>query len=257
MPPGSDEQLEKLEIALQEAQAELAEQRARLDALGSGREESMRLLSEARAELARVTSERDQLQERLIAIEGMQTETVALPDDQDLELDTSAALPSIDEVIASLDSLLEESQANGRGSRARGQAVEPPDAEWQEMIPPEEIAPEEFAGQAQSGEGPANPDPGQLLVYMDSEQPVQHPIRKEVMTIGRSESADIRCQDGFLSRIHARIVPRGDGIVIEDAGSKNGLKVNSKAVKDHNLKHGDVIGIGTLRFMFVDTRQQS
>ncbi len=45
--------------------------------------------------------------------------------------------------------------------------------------------------------------------------------------------------------------------MIEDIGSKNGFKVNSVAVKRHNLRHGDVIGIGKLRFMFVDTAQQS
>ena len=77
------------------------------------------------------------------------------------------------------------------------------------------------------------------------------------MTIGRADSADIRIDGAFISRIHARIVCRDDGTMIEDAGSKNGFKVNSEAVKHHNLTHGDVIGIGKLRFMFVDTTRQS
>ena len=261
-PAAGDEQVEKLELALGEAQAALAEQSTRLDALGSGREESMRLLSEARAELARVVADRDQLQKRFVAVEGMQTETITLPDNQDLGLDTQTALPSIDELMSSLDSMLEESQGHGRSSRLSGPAAEPPaaeppDAEWQEMIPPEEIVPEEFGSQAQSDGAPADPQTSQLIVYMNSEHPIKHPLHKEVMTIGRSESADIRIDDEFISRIHARIVCGGGGAVIEDIGSKNGFKVNSVAVKRHNLTHGDVIGIGKLRFMFVDTAQQS
>jgi len=251
-----DEQFEKLKLALEKAQAKLAEQSTRLDALGSGREESMRLLGEARRELARVAAERDQLQKRLVAIEGMQIETVTMPDDQDLGLDTQAALPSIDELMSSLDSVSEESEGQGRSGRFSGQAAEALDAEWHEMIPPEEIVPEEFSNQEQSDGALSNPQTSQLIVYLDSEHPIKHPLHKEVMTIGRSESADIRIDSEFISRIHARIICRENGTVIEDAGSKNGFKVNSKAVKHHNLTHGDVIGIGKLRFMFVDTAQQ-
>ena len=97
----------------------------------------------------------------------------------------------------------------------------------------------------------------QLLVYVDSEHPIKYPLHKEVMTIGRSESADIPIDAVFISGIHARIICREDGTVIEDAGSKNGFKVNSEAVKRHNLTHGDVIGIGQLRLTFVDAAQQS
>ncbi len=256
-PADRDERLEKLELALESAQAKLADQSARLDALGSGREDSMRLLSDAQAELVRVTAERDQLQKRLVAIEGMQTETIALPDDQDVGLDTHAALPSIDELMSRLNLMSEESQVQGRSGRPSGQAAECPDTEWDEMIPPEVIAPKEFGGQAQPGGASANAQTLQLVVYMDSEHPVEYPLHKEVMTIGRSESADIRIDAEYISRIHARIVCGEDGTVIEDAGSKNGFQINSEAVKRHNLTHGDVIRIGQLRFTFVDTAHQS
>ena len=50
--------------------------------------------------LVRVTAERNQLQEQLSAIEGVQTEPIESPDDQDAApnmRDTRAALPSTDE----------------------------------------------------------------------------------------------------------------------------------------------------------------
>jgi len=248
---------EKLELALEKAQAMLADQSARLRALGSGQEKSMRLLSEARADLARVAAERDQLQKQLISIEGMQTETTELPDDLDMGLDAQAPLPSIDELMSNLNLTLEESRAQDRRGRFSGQVTEHPDAEWQEMISPEVIAPEELGGQAQSDGTAEKAQTSRLLVYMDSEHPIKYPLYKEVMTIGRSESADIQIDAEFISRIHARIVCREDGTLIEDAGSKNGFKVNSEVVERHNLTHGDVIGLGTLRFTFVDAAQHS
>jgi pSer/pThr/pTyr-binding forkhead associated (FHA) protein len=76
------------------------------------------------------------------------------------------------------------------------------------------------------------------------------------MTIGRSESANIRLNGTFVSRIHARIICSDDEAIIEDAGSRNGFKINAVAVKRHTLVHGDVIGIGKLHFTFVDTEQR-
>ena len=49
----------------------------------------------------RVGAERDELKKQLVAMQGMQTETIAMPDDQDVRLDTQAALPSTDEPMSS------------------------------------------------------------------------------------------------------------------------------------------------------------
>jgi hypothetical protein len=253
-PAGRDERLSRLERALEKAEARLLDQSARLDALGSGREESMRLLAEARADLARVCAERDRLQKQLTQIEGMQTETIALPDEpSDEEPGIHAALPSIDELMSSLNLMIEESTTSGRGVSLSGPSAEHPDGEWHEMIAPELIAPEEFVVEEQArGEAPG-PRVPRLLVYMDAEHPIKYPLYKEVMTIGRSESADIQIDGDYISRIHARIVQTRAGTIIEDAGSKNGFKVNAAIATRQTLKHGDVLGIGKLHFTFVDT----
>jgi len=251
-----DAAIARLERQLQEAQArcakaesKLSDQSERLNALGTGREETMRVLNETRAELRRVARDRDRLQKRLTAVEDMQTETVAFPDDEEEEPGIHQAPPSIDELMVNLSAMMHDDASKGR-TRLSGQSTELPDAEWHEMIPPELIAPEEF-GAGKDDEAP-RVQIARLLVYMNAEHAIKYPIYKETMTIGRSESADIQIDGQFISRVHARIVSTPEHAMIEDAGSKNGLKINSATVERHRLRHGDVIGIGKLSFTFVE-----
>ena len=94
-----------------------------------------------------------------------------------------------------------------------------------------------------------------VLVFLDAAQPIKYPLYKPVMTIGRSEKADIHVEGDFISRVHARLLSTNDGVVVEDIASKNGIKVNSKLTERQILHHGDVLGIGKLRFTFIDTNR--
>ena len=60
---------------------------------------------------------------------------------------------------------------------------------------------------------------------------VDYPLTKTEMTIGRGKHSDIRIASHFISRIHATIKTQGAATVIEDAGSKNGILVNSSRVE--------------------------
>jgi pSer/pThr/pTyr-binding forkhead associated (FHA) protein len=102
----------------------------------------------------------------------------------------------------------------------------------------------------------ASPPPrvSRVLVLLDEAQPIKYPLYKEVMTIGRSEQADIQIQSDFISRVHARVVSSDDGlVVVEDVASKNGIRVNSEQTARHELQHGDVVALGKTRFTFIDT----
>jgi hypothetical protein len=256
------------------AEARLADQSSRLMALGSGREETMRLLSETRAELARVIAERNQLRKQLIAIEGMQTETVAFTEEEQQEAAASGnreTVPSIDDLMANLNDMLWKDPR--KGVRLSGQSTETPEPVYQEMLAPELIVPEEFGGKdesirrherrrddrrregtAQSQQSPQSPvaPTTHLLVYLDATHPIKYPLFKDVMTIGRSENADIQIEGHFISRVHARILRAANKVTVEDVGSKNGVSVNAEVVTRQELKHGDVIGIGRLRFAFIE-----
>ena len=73
------------------------------------------------------------------------------------------------------------------------------------------------------------------------------------MTIGRGHDSDIRIASHFVSRVHAKISTSGLATIIEDAGSKNGILVNSERVQRRVLRDGDVVSLGDdLNLRFVD-----
>jgi hypothetical protein len=69
--------------------------------------------------------------------------------------------------------------------------------------------------------------------------------------LGRGEEADIQLHDGYASAKHARLVPQGDVMVLEDLGSTNGTYLNGEPVRGPQPLHaGDRIRIGDSEFSF-------
>ena len=69
--------------------------------------------------------------------------------------------------------------------------------------------------------------------------------------LGRGDQADIRLEDSFASSAHARLVPQGDVMVLEDLGSTNGTYLNGEALRGPQPLHaGDTIRIGDSEFTF-------
>ena len=248
----------RLEKALAEALARteavestFAEQQQRLKALGSGREETMRALTDARDELRRMGQERDDLRKQLTRVDSVQTTTLALPEGDPSPSMAAAELPSLEDLMAALGNI----EAPGGGPdghlHQRVQGERNIDNS-EEMISPELVFPEQYAATAKPA-GTADASTARVLVLLDPERPIKYPLYKEVMTIGRADVADIQISNGFLSRLHARVVSTPDGVFIEDVESKNGIKVNSKITPRQALRHGDVVDLGRLRFRFIDT----
>lgn len=70
--------------------------------------------------------------------------------------------------------------------------------------------------------------------------------------IGRSPDADLVIADDFVSSTHAKIVPAGDGFLLEDLGSTNGTLVNGQpATRPLPVVAGDVIELGQNRLEVV------
>jgi len=93
-----------------------------------------------------------------------------------------------------------------------------------------------------------------MFVAMDDEFPgTEFALDKPVVTIGRSKQSDIRLQNLVVSRTHARLKADADGVVVEDAGSRNGITVNSRVVSRARLHDGDVVSLGgKLDFRYVE-----
>ena len=74
--------------------------------------------------------------------------------------------------------------------------------------------------------------------------------KKKSLCIGRDRSNNIILNSVGISLFHAKIDTVGDNFLFSDLKSKNGSRVNGKAVKNHFLKHGDIIIIGTHTLFF-------
>lgn len=72
--------------------------------------------------------------------------------------------------------------------------------------------------------------------------------------MGRSEKVDIQIIDTKSSREHMELVKVGKDYVLTDLGSQNGVYVNDLKVKQHKLKSGDKIIVGStvFKFSFID-----
>jgi pSer/pThr/pTyr-binding forkhead associated (FHA) protein len=55
-----------------------------------------------------------------------------------------------------------------------------------------------------------------------------------------------------VSRNHALIVRRGDGLFIDDLGSLNGTYVNRRRIESHKLDDGDEIQIGKYKLSYLE-----
>jgi hypothetical protein len=69
--------------------------------------------------------------------------------------------------------------------------------------------------------------------------------------IGRSPECRVTIEDPLVSRVHARVHVGADGVRVEDAGSRNGVRVNGQLLRGPaSLVDGDRIRIGTQDVVF-------
>jgi pSer/pThr/pTyr-binding forkhead associated (FHA) protein len=78
------------------------------------------------------------------------------------------------------------------------------------------------------------------------------PIEGERMTIGRSPDAGVFLDDVTVSRNHALLVRRRDGLYIDDLGSLNGTYVNRRRIESHKLQSGDDLQIGKYKLSYLE-----
>ncbi len=95
------------------------------------------------------------------------------------------------------------------------------------------------------------PDPRLALIAADGV--LSYTLRRRLTRIGRNLGNDIVLNSDRVSRYHAEIVREGDELLIVDKGSRNGIWVNKRRVKDSAaIKSGDAIRIGRQEFTFVE-----
>lgn len=80
----------------------------------------------------------------------------------------------------------------------------------------------------------------------------KYPLEAGTVTLGRGLESDIRLKDIKASRRHCQIVKTAQGYQVIDLSSGNGTFVNGAQVKQHLLKPGDRIQVGSTVITFHD-----
>lgn len=87
--------------------------------------------------------------------------------------------------------------------------------------------------------------PGRVVVLGPEGNKVGTYRLERAMQIGRDATCEIRPPDTYISQVHARLAPRGDGWVVEDMGSTNGTYLNQRKVQvPTRIAPGDRIRLG-------------
>ena len=105
-----------------------------------------------------------------------------------------------------------------------------------EAVDPEEVASADATLVIRSGGGPS----GETFLMAGDQ-----------MTIGRSPDAEVFLDDVTVSRNHALLVRRRDGVYIDDLGSLNGTYVNRRRIESHKLQDGDELQVGKYKLTYL------
>jgi type II secretory pathway predicted ATPase ExeA len=95
---------------------------------------------------------------------------------------------------------------------------------------------------------------GRVLLASEGKTVVERELRPGRLVIGRTPDNDLQIDSKFISRHHCQIVTQQDSCLIEDLNSTNGIFVQSKRVRRHNLNDGDVVQVGQHEIMYIDER---
>ena len=91
-------------------------------------------------------------------------------------------------------------------------------------------------------EHPIPKESDHLFICQDNNGGYWFPLTQTIL-IGNGEGNDLKLNSKFISRHHCRIKKAGNGWVVEDLKSSNGVHVNKRKVDDYFLNYGDVIQI--------------
>ena len=96
-----------------------------------------------------------------------------------------------------------------------------------------------------------------LYVEPSDGEPFEYVMSSESVVIGRSRGSDLKLNDRYLSRHHARIFRRGSLWMVEDLGSQNGTWLNDRRVRGPQpFEKGAVIRVSDSSITVRDTRRQ-
>lgn len=70
------------------------------------------------------------------------------------------------------------------------------------------------------------------------------------VVIGRAPDCQIQIDQNSVSRAHVRITEQGGRFLVQDLGSRNGMKINGIEMSEAELRSGDVLHVGEVQLRF-------
>jgi hypothetical protein len=89
------------------------------------------------------------------------------------------------------------------------------------------------------------------IVVIKNDKPIaQIMMEQDRLSIGRKSECDIPIKDPAVSGQHAEIEFVGNGYILRDLGSTNGVHVKGRKIKEYVLKDKDIVFIGEHKLTF-------
>jgi pSer/pThr/pTyr-binding forkhead associated (FHA) protein len=95
-------------------------------------------------------------------------------------------------------------------------------------------------------------EPGRYIEVQGSDETLLIPLGKGVTHIGRGLAADLHLDEDSVSRRHAILVHRRDGMRVLDDRSSNGTFVNGRRIVQADLRNGDVLVLGRVVLRYLE-----
>ncbi|MDA0979666.1 MAG: FHA domain-containing protein [Proteobacteria bacterium] len=93
-----------------------------------------------------------------------------------------------------------------------------------------------------------------IVVYKDGKPTQQITMEQNRVVIGRRSECDIPIKDPAVSGNHAEIEFVGNGYILRDLNSTNGVHVKGRQIKEYALKNEDLVTIGEHQLkIFIDS----
>ena len=126
----------------------------------------------------------------------------------------------------------------------------PPPMPVVDVPPPVDAGPKKTVMFNMGGGGAGYPVVGWIVPLSGPNQYQTFKLQSGATKIGTGGDAHIVIGDGFMSTIHAEIVCKQQGFVLNDLGSTNGTFVNERKVTEHELVDNDTFVLGKTEFKF-------
>lgn len=89
-----------------------------------------------------------------------------------------------------------------------------------------------------------------LIMFKRDGAQKMFPMPSSVTVIGRRRSCDLRIPLMSVSKKHCQVHRESGKLKVRDLGSRNGIQLNGQKIEEAEIKAGDLLQVGPLKFVF-------